>query len=231
MSKTILVTGASRGIGYETARKLASENHTVIATARSQDKLQELSNTAENGKIIPVTADLTKPEDITKIAAAVDKTGGLDGLINNAGAVHRQAFIDTDIEVFKKLMDVNVYGIVRLTQALKTHLKKGSHILNISSMSGYQGSLKFGGLSAYGAAKAAVVGLSEVLSAEFFEDNIAVNCLCIGAVQTEMLENAFPGFEAPVSPQQMGSYIANFILTGHQFYNGKVLPVALNDPG
>jgi NAD(P)-dependent dehydrogenase (short-subunit alcohol dehydrogenase family) len=231
MSKTILVTGASRGIGYETARKLASENHTVIATARSQDKLQELSNTAENGKIIPVTADLTKPEDITKIAAAVDKTGVLDGLINNAGAVHRQAFIDTDIEVFKKLMDVNVYGIVRLTQALKTHLKKGSHILNISSMSGYQGSLKFGGLSAYGAAKAAVVGLSEVLSAEFFEDNIAVNCLCIGAVQTEMLENAFPGFEAPVSPQQMGSYIANFILTGHQFYNGKVLPVALNDPG
>ncbi|MCP9290876.1 SDR family NAD(P)-dependent oxidoreductase [Gracilimonas sediminicola] len=230
MSKTILVTGASRGIGYETALKLASENHTVIATARSQDKLQELSNTAENGKIIPVTADLTKPEDITKIAAAVESTKGLDGLINNAGAVHRQAFMDTDIEVFKKLMDVNVYGIVRLTQALKPHLRKGSHILNISSMSGYQGSLKFGGLSAYGAAKAAVVGLSEVLSAEFAEDNIAVNCLCIGAVQTEMLENAFPGFEAPVSPQQMGSYIANFILTGHQFYNGKVLPVALNDP-
>ncbi|MBO6587435.1 MAG: SDR family oxidoreductase [Gracilimonas sp.] len=231
MSKTILVTGASRGIGYETARKLASENHTVIATARSQDKLQELSNTAENGKIITVAADLTKPEDITKIAAAVEKAKGLDGLINNAGAVHRQAFMDTDIEVFKKLMDVNVYGIVRLTQALKAHLRKGSHILNISSMSGYQGSLKFGGLSAYGAAKAAVVGLSEVLSAEFTEDNIAVNCLCIGAVQTEMLENAFPGFEAPVSPQQMGSYIANFILTGHQFYNGKVLPVALNDPG
>ncbi|WP_421772869.1 SDR family NAD(P)-dependent oxidoreductase [Gracilimonas sp.] len=231
MSKTILVTGASRGIGYETALKLASENHTVIATARSQDKLHELSNTLENGKIIPVTADLTKSEDIETISDAVKDTDGLDGLINNAGAVHREAFMDTDIEVFKKLMDVNVYGIVRLTQALKSYMNKGSHILNISSISGYQGSLKFGGLSAYGAAKAAVVGLSEVLSAEFSNDNIAVNCLCIGAVQTEMLEEAFPGFDAPVSPEQMGNYIANFILTGHQFYNGKVLPVALNDPG
>lgn len=231
MSKTILVTGASRGIGYETALKLASENNTVIVTARSQDKLHELSNASENGKIIPVTADLTKPEDIEKLSDAVKDKDGLDGLINNAGAVHREAFMDTDIEVFKKLMDVNVYGIVRLTQALKPHMKKGSHILNISSMSGYQGSLKFGGLSAYGAAKAAVVGLSEVLCAEFSNDNIAVNCLCIGAVQTEMLDEAFPGFEAPVSPEQMGDYIANFILTGHQFYNGKVLPVALNDPG
>ncbi|MEQ8526136.1 SDR family oxidoreductase [Gracilimonas sp.] len=231
MSKTILITGASRGIGYETALKLASENHTVIATARSKDKLQELSKAANNGQIISTPADLTKPEDIKKLADAVAGTNGLDGLINNAGVVHREAFMDTDIEVFKKLMDVNVYGIVRLTQAMKTHLKKGSHILNISSMSGYQGSLKFGGLSAYGTAKAAVVGLSEVMSAEFTDENIAVNCLCIGAVQTEMLAEAFPGFEAPVSPQQMGDYIANFILTGHQFYNGKVLPVALNDPG
>lgn len=231
MSKTILITGASRGIGHETALKLASENHTVIATARSEDKLRELSKTVKNGQVIPVSADLTKPKDIEIIADAVSKAGGLDGLINNAGAVHREPFMDTDIEDFKKLMDVNVYGIVRLTQAVKTHLKKGSHILNISSMSGYQGSLKFGGLTAYGAAKAAVVGLSEVMSAEFSEDSISVNCLCIGAVQTEMLAEAFPGFEAPVSPQQMGDYIANFILTGHQFYNGKVLPVALNDPG
>ena len=231
MSKTILITGASRGIGYETALRLASEKYTVIATARSEDKLKSLSDAAKNGKIIPVPADLTNPEDIEKLADATAELKGLDGLINNAGAVHREAFMDTDIEVFKKLMDVNVYGIVRLTKALKPHLKKGSHVLNISSMSGYQGSLKFGGLSAYGAAKAAVVGLSEVLSAEFVDDEIAVNCLCIGAVQTEMLAEAFPGFEAPVSPQQMGNYIADFILTGHQFYNGKVLPVALNDPG
>jgi len=231
MSKTILITGASRGIGYQTALKLASENHTVIATARSKDKLKQLSKEAENGTIISVPADLTKPGDIKKLISAVDEAGGLDGLINNAGALYLKDFMDTDIEDFKKLMDVNVFGIVRITKAIKPHLKKGSHIVNISSMSGYQGSSKFAGLSAYSAAKAAVVGLSEVLSAEFAQDEIAVNCLCLGAVQTEMLAQAFPGFDAPVSPEQMGSYIADFVLNAHQFYNGKVLPVALNDPG
>lgn len=231
MSKNILVTGASRGIGYETSLELASQGHTVIVTARSEEKLNKLARTSSSGRIIPVAADLTLNDDIQKLAAVVSELGTLDGLINNAGAVHREAFMDTDIEIFKNLMDVNVYGIVRLTKALKKYLVEGSHILNISSMSGYQGSLKFGGLSAYGSAKAAVVGLSEVLSAEFSSEGIAVNCLCIGAVQTEMLSEAFPGFQAPVSPEQMGTYIANFILSGHQFYNGKVLPVALNDPG
>ncbi|MDZ7808237.1 MAG: SDR family oxidoreductase [Gracilimonas sp.] len=230
MSKTIIVTGASRGIGYQTALKLANNGHTIIATARTESKLEKLSTEAKNGTIIPIAADLTVPDQIQNIAGKAKEIGKVDGLINNAGLVHREAFTDTDIEVFKNLMDVNVYGIVRLVQALKPYMKKDSHILNISSMSGFQGSLKFPGLSAYGAAKAAVIGLSEVLSAEFSEDHISVNCLAIGAVQTEMLSEAFPGFEAPVSPQKMGGYIAEFILHGHQFYNGKVLPVALNDP-
>ncbi len=230
MSKTLLITGASRGIGYQTALNLASKGHTVIATARSKDKLENLQNAANHGTIIPVTADLTKIDDIKKLTQAAEVASGIDGLINNAGAVHLQGFMETNLEAFKKLMDVNVYGIVRLIQTLKPLLKKDSHILNISSMSGYQGSLKFAGLSAYGTAKAAVVGLSETLSAEFANDGIAVNCLCIGAVQTEMFSEAFPCLKAPVSPSQMGNYIADFILTGHQFYNGKVLPVALNNP-
>lgn len=230
MNKKILVTGASRGIGYQTALKLAQEGHTVIATARSKDKLLKLQKESQNGEIIVIPADLTLGSDIDELVRAVEGLQGLDGLINNAGAVHRQEFMATEISDFKKLMDVNLYGTVRLIQALKPYLGKGSHIVNISSMSGFQGSLKFPGLSAYGAAKAAVIGLSEVLSKEFVEDEISVNCLAIGAVQTEMLAEAFPGFDAPVSPEQMGTYIADFILNGHQFYNGKILPVALNDP-
>jgi len=231
MSKIIIVTGASRGIGYQTALNLADTGHTVIATARTESKLKELASKTENGAIIPVAADLTVPEHIQKISEIAKDLDGIDGLINNAGLVHKESFSDTSIDDFKRLMDVNVYGTVRLIQTLKPFMNVGSHILNISSMSGFQGSLKFSGLSAYGAAKAAVIGLSEVLSAEFSADNISVNCLAIGAVQTEMLAEAFPGFDAPVSAKQMGNYIADFIVKGHQFYNGKVLPVALNDPG
>ncbi|MDR9419979.1 SDR family NAD(P)-dependent oxidoreductase [Gracilimonas sp.] len=230
MSNTIVVTGASRGIGFQTVLKLASQNHTVIATARSAEKLKKLKEKAVPGRVITIAADLTSEQDLKKLSDIFEKFDHIDGIVNNAGAFHKGSLLETDIEVFQKLMDVNVFGIVRLTKAAKPKLKSGSHILNISSMSGYQGSKKFGGLSAYGASKAAVVGLSEVLSAEFAEDGIAVNCLCIGAVQTEMFEDAFPGFEAPVQPEQMGAYIADFILNGHQFYNGKVLPVALNDP-
>lgn len=230
MKNTILVTGASRGIGYQTALQLAEEGHKVIATARSKDKLDELAQTAKNGKIIPVAADLTQSNDIQKLAETGEENAPLNGIINNAGAVYRGPFMETEMETWQHLMDVNVFAIVRLLQATKKFMAKGSHVVNISSMSGYQGSLKFGGLAAYGAAKAAVIGLSEVLSAEFAKDDISVNCLAIGAVQTEMLAQAFPGFEAPVSPEQMGGYIADFVLNGHQFYNGKVLPVALNDP-
>ncbi|MEX0722135.1 MAG: SDR family oxidoreductase [Balneolaceae bacterium] len=231
MSKTILITGASRGIGYQTSLKLAGENHTVIAVARSTDKLEKLASSKAPGKIIPVTADLTEESGIQKIVEIASGFEVIDGIINNAGAVHRGKLMESDFSVWKKLMDVNVLAIVRLIQALKPKLISGSHILNISSMSGYQGSTKFPGLSAYGASKAAVIGLSEILSVEFASEGIAVNCLCLGAVQTEMFEEAFPGFEAPVSAVEMGSYLAEFVLNGHHFYNGKVLPVALNDPG
>ena len=230
MSKVIVVTGASRGIGYQTALELANKGHTVIAVARSKNSLQKLAEEIDQGKIIPSAVDLTLEEDLEKLAQTLAEFTTIDGLINNAGAFQKGSIIETDLATYKKLMDVNLFGAIRVIKIAKEKLKKGSQILNISSMSGYQGSLKFGGLSAYGASKAALVGLSEVLSSEFTEDGIAVNCLCIGAVQTEMLAKAFPGFEAPVSAKQMGTYIADFVLTGHQFYNGKVLPVALNDP-
>jgi NAD(P)-dependent dehydrogenase (short-subunit alcohol dehydrogenase family) len=97
-------------------------------------------------------------------------------------------------------------------------------------MGGFQGSAKYKGLSYYSASKAALACLSECLAAEFATSGINVNCLALGAVQTEMLEEAFPGYKAPVDAKTMARFISDFALNGHKFFNGKVLPVAIDNP-
>jgi NAD(P)-dependent dehydrogenase (short-subunit alcohol dehydrogenase family) len=97
-------------------------------------------------------------------------------------------------------------------------------------MGGFQGSAKYKGLSYYSASKAALACLTECLANEFTEYGICINCLALGAVQTEMFDEAFPGYKAPVDAKQMAEFIAGFALTGHKFFNGKILPVAINNP-
>ncbi len=92
------------------------------------------------------------------------------------------------------------------------------------------GSVKFAGLSAYSSSKGALSVLTECLAEELKDTNIKANCLCLGSVNTEMLQQAFPGYEAPLNPKQMADYIGNFALTGHTFFNGKVLPVSVSTP-
>lgn len=97
-------------------------------------------------------------------------------------------------------------------------------------MGAFQGSAKFAGLSAYSASKAALHTLTECLALELADRQIKVNCLALGSAQTEMLEQAFPGYQSPVMAFEMGKYIADFALTGHRFFNGKILPVAVTTP-
>ncbi|HBK70908.1 MAG TPA: short-chain dehydrogenase, partial [Flavobacteriaceae bacterium] len=106
------------------------------------------------------------------------------------------------------------------------YLKKGSHVLAISSMGGIQGSMKFPGLAAYSSSKGAIITLFELLAEEYKEEGIAFNTLALGAVQTEMLAEAFPDYKAPTTAKEMAEYIFDFALTGNQFYNGKVLQVS-----
>ena len=110
-------------------------------------------------------------------------------------------------------------------------VRQRTHIINIGSMGGFQGSSKFKGLSAYSSSKAALACLSECLAAELSEFNIACNCLCLGAVNTEMLKTAFPGYQAPLNSLEMAQFIFNFSTSGNLFFNGQVIPVALNNPG
>jgi 3-oxoacyl-[acyl-carrier protein] reductase len=127
-------------------------------------------------------------------------------------------------------METNFIGTASVIRVIKPLMHKGSHIINISSMGGFQGSQKFNGLSYYSASKAAIASLSECLALEFSEAGISVNCLALGSVQTEMLNEAFPGYKAPVSPKVMAEFICDFALNGHKFINGKVIPVAISNP-
>ena len=230
MSKTIIVTGASRGIGYETATALADQGHRVVAVARSVKKLQKLSG-AYPELIQACPCDLTVDEDINKLSELISRDyTALDILINNAGALVNKPFDELEKKDWEHMISVNLMTAVQLTRKLLPHFASGSHILNISSMGGFQGSDKFPGLSAYSVAKGALSILGECLSIELADRDISSNTLCLGAVQTEMLEQAFPGFNAPVTAKEMGSYIANFALEGATFYNGQTLPVTLSSP-
>lgn len=230
MSNHYLVTGASRGIGFEVVKYLANNDHLITAVARSQDKLSTLRGLYPE-QIHTLAADITSEQNREGITKHMVNNGlTLDGIVHNAGLLINKPFTELTNEDWQRQLDVNLLAPVFLTRDLLQFLNRNSHILNISSMGGFQGSSKFPGLTGYSVAKGALATFAECLSGELQEQDIKCNCLCLGAVQTEMLESAFPGLDAPVKAGEMGKYISNFLESGHSFYNGKVLPVALAEP-
>ncbi len=230
MSKHYIITGASRGIGFETALYLSKKGAAVTAIARSGGKLDELRKLSDK-PIHTLQMDLTSEDSVERLKNHLEKNQlRVDGLVNNAGLLINRPFLESTDEEWKMQLELNLIVPVRMIRNLITYFNPGCHILNISSMGGFQGSSKFTGLAAYSVSKGALAILTECLAVELHEHNIITNCLCLGAVQTEMLNEAFPGFDAPVQPNHMGSYIGHFLMEGHQFYNGKILPVALNNP-
>ncbi len=226
---TVIITGASRGIGFELTKLFLNANYQVIALTRHTDTLEALSNE----KLQIISTDLSSKISIDKAVFAIkEKHQTIDFVINNAGTLVNKPFEDILYSDLEKTYQVNVFAPFYLSQQLLSVLgkKTKAHIVNISSIGGFQGSVKFAGLSSYSSSKAAVVGLTECMAEEFKEKNITVNCLALGAVQTEMLAEAFPGYEAPVKPIQMADYIFDFTTKGHQYYNGKILPVSLSTP-
>ncbi len=225
--KNIIITGTSRGIGFELAQLFAKNNYKVLALSRNSAPLDNLN--LKN--ITTLSVDLTIIEDIKKVTDFVSKEWKtVDILINNAGKLVNKPFEQLTITDFEEVYKVNVFAVAQLTQQLIPFLTKGSHVVTISSIGGVQGSMKFPGLAAYSSSKGAVITLSELLAEEYKEQQIAFNVLALGAVQTEMLEAAFPGYQAPVSANEMADYIYNFALTGNKFYNGKVLEVSSTTP-
>ena len=232
----IIITGASSGVGFEAALELILKDHyKVIVLARSQNKLsrlQEIANSLNPGcTIYPVAFDLVH-DDYNDLKSFINSRfdGHVDILINNAGVLINKPFDQLDEMDFVDMMQTNFLAHVRITQALLPMMSAGSHIVNIGSMGGVQGSAKFKGLAAYSASKAALHNFTETLAEELRDRKISVNCLALGSAQTEMLEQAFPGYESPVMAFEMGKYIADFAITGAKFFNGKILPVAVTTP-
>ncbi|MGM0933456.1 MAG: SDR family NAD(P)-dependent oxidoreductase [Bacteroidota bacterium] len=225
--KQVVITGTSRGIGFELVKLFAEAGHKVLALSRNEKPVLDLK--LEN--VHSLSCDISESSGLDKAGDYLkNNADSVDILINNAGALINKAFEDISLEEFEKIYKTNVMGVVGLTQKLLPFFHKNSHVVNISTMGGVQGSVKFPGLSAYSSSKAAVITLTELLAEEFKETGPSFNVLALGAVQTEMLEEAFPGYKAPLSAKEMAQYIMDFSLTGNKYYNGKLLQVSNSTP-
>ena len=224
--KNIIITGTSRGIGYEMALQFANAGHQVLAISR---KTSQVLMEHENITCLPI--DISDENQLQQVLVFVSKTWKkVDVLIHNAGSLLHKNFTEISSQEFQNIYKVNVFAVAELSKICIPFMGKGSHVVTISSMGGIQGSTKFAGLSAYSSSKGAVITLSELLAEEYKESEIAFNVLALGAVNTEMLQEAFPGYEAPISAKEMADYIFNFALSGNKYYNGKVLQVSASTP-
>lgn len=222
----VIITGTSRGIGFELARLFADEGHQVLALSRNNKPISDL----DHDKIASFSFDISNPLDLTKLKTFLENWETVDILINNAGKLLNKPFLETENEEFEEVYKVNVFGVANITKMVLPKMRKSGHVVTISSMGGVQGSMKFPGLSAYSSSKGAVITLTELWAEEFKETGPSFNVLALGAVQTEMLEEAFPGYKAPTSALEMATYIKDFSLTGHKMFNGKLLQVSSSTP-
>lgn len=225
--KNVVITGTSRGIGLEMVKLFSAMGHYVVAVSRN---IAPVSNLKLKGVKV-IECDITVDGELEKVVNYFkDESLKIDILINNAGAIVNKPFMETRPEEFQKVYATNIFGLISLIQKTLPFMVKTGHVVNISSMGGVQGSIKFPGLAAYSSSKGALITLTEMLAEEFKEEGPAFNVLALGAVQTEMLEEAFPGYKAPLKAEEMAEYIVNFSLTGHKYYNGKLLQVSNSTP-
>ncbi len=231
----ILITGASKGIGNKLCQKFLNDGeHNIIAISRTTDvfdkQIVSLAN-KNNSSFTYLNFDLAEINfKKSLLPEVIKKLQTIDIIINNAGILINKPFEELTDNDFDSTFNLNVKSIFRLIRDLLPVIKSGAHIVNISSMGGLQGSAKFNGLSLYSASKGALAVLTECLAEELKDKGISSNALALGAVQTEMLSKAFPGYKAPTTATEMADFIYDFALNGNKYYNGKILPVSISTP-
>lgn len=225
--KHVIITGTSRGIGLEMVKLFAKAGHKVLALSRNAEPVEGL----KLKNVHSISCDITREDSLEKVDAYIrSEWKNVDVLVNNAGALLNKPFLKSSVEEFKNIYNTNVFGVVGIIQKILPLMPASGHVVNISSMGGVQGSMKFAGLSAYSSSKGALITLTELLAEEYKENGPSFNVLALGAVQTEMLEEAFPGYKAPLSAIEMAEYIVEFSLNGQKYYNGKLLQVSNSTP-
>ena len=221
--KNVIITGTSSGLGFELVNKFIAENYNIISLSRSACSIK--SSLVEHCNF-----DITNPKSISELKKLIQsKYKTIDILINNAGMLINKPFVELSKKEFISVYDVNFFGVIELIQGILPFFKSKSQIINISSIGGINGTNKFKGLSAYSSSKGALNILTEVLAEEFKETGPVINSLCLGSVQTKMLEQAFPGYKAQVQPREMANFIYDFSQSGGKVFNGKIIPISLLD--
>ncbi|MFZ5939693.1 MAG: SDR family NAD(P)-dependent oxidoreductase [Bacteroidota bacterium] len=234
----ICITGVTRGIGRSLALELAHKEHQLILVARDRSLLDELAQecNARAGLQVARTVefDLSDADGTESVLPMYIRsiTHQIDVLVNNAGTLINKPFEQFTNSEARRIFEVNFFSLGAMIRGLLPLLRNAHepHIVNISSMGGIQGSIKFSGLSYYSASKGAVAVLTEALAEELAESGIRINAIAPGAVQTDMLASAFPGFKAPVTAGEMAKFLRWFVLEGYRYFNGKILPVSVSVP-
>lgn len=232
----ILITGGSRGIGKELVELfVADTNNKVVVFSRNQEKMKSIQQQLKeqyNNTIINVALDFLSSNLEEELENTFQQLGlTFDVVINNAGFLINQTFLQTEVKEIEELFKVNFTAPYLINKNIAAkYAATNCHIINIGSMGGVQGSVKFPGLSVYSATKAALANLTECLAEELNETGIKINCLALGSAQTEMLNEAFPDYKSPVSAKDMAQFIYQFSLTGNMLFNGKIIPVAITTP-
>lgn len=230
MKKNIFVSGASRGIGRELAKIHLENGNNVFAISRNEEKLKELKQFEKDSNFNYLTVDLADFAALDQIPAALTDWSHIDVLYNNAGVLVNKPFAQITENDIAYSLAVNYKAPFRLIQLLLNKMDGGSHIVNVTTMGAVQGTVKFPGLATYSSSKAGIITLTELLAEEFDENQPKINCVALGAVQTEMLEEAFPSYKAPLTAAEMAAYLYDFGLKGHHFQNGKTLQLSVSTP-